>query len=149
MPLLAGDILTAASLGTTVSSTQAVAGTTTSTTYTATLTGGTACAVAFTAPASGLVLILYAVEAQSSTTNFTACTIRVGAGASLGAGTEIVAASDDNAVVISGTSSMTGCRPYLLSGLASGSAYNVQQRFRVGAGTGTWTRKVLVVVPVF
>lgn len=123
---------------------QNVAGTTTSTTYTATLSVGTACGLAFTAPASGKVLITHNCEVSNSASGFSLATIRVGTGASIGAGTVVIAAADEEAVFASGLS-VRASTSRLVTGLTAGSPYNVQEQFRVTAGTGTFQRKSLIV----
>lgn len=127
--------------------TQATSGTTTSISYTATLTGGTACGVAFTAPASGKVLIYNKAYFYNSAagTSFSFCTARVRTGASIGSGSDVLAAADTEANVTTHVAAQTVVR--LLTGLTAGSAYNVQQLFRVDAGTGTFLNKHLIVQP--
>lgn len=126
--------------------TEAASGTTTSTGYTATLTSGTACGVAFVAPASGKVLIHNSVAMfNSGAANVTYCTVRLCAGASIGAGTELMAAVDDNSVNHSGTSQMRASVTIPIFGLTPGASYNLQQFFKVAAGTGTFLHKVLIV----
>lgn len=133
--------------GSTVTDTEDAVGTSTSGSYVSTLTGGTACGVVFVAPPSGRVKIDNTVDAQCSVVNFTACTIEIRAGAVIGSGTPFLAAADAQSVVISSTATQTGTRHYLAQGLTPGNQYNVQQWFRVGAGTGTWAKKVLTVTP--
>lgn len=160
MALTAGQRLTAALLNafsvTTVQATgmptsgdtQVTNGTTTSTSFTATLTGGTACGLAFTAPPSGRVLILSDCGVfNSSAANASLITIRVRTGASVGSGSDVVAASDDNAIAEWTANLIQVGNHYLATGLTPGSSYNVQQLYRVSAGTGNFQRKRLTVHP--
>lgn len=133
----------------TVKDNQATSGTTTSTTYTATLTGGTACGVAFVAPASGMVEIHNSMLiAQSTGSQIAYCTIRVRTGASIGSGSDVVPASTDLNAISGVTVLLAGIgRTITVSGLTPGSSYNVQQLFRVSANTGSFVGKELSVTP--
>lgn len=125
--------------------TQVTSGTTTSTSYTATLTGGTACGLAFTAPPSGQVLVHNNCRLVNSGIFLTFCTIRVRTGSSIGSGSDVVATSDENAVTVYATTEARIGNTYLVTGLTPGSSYNVQQLFRVVGGTGTFLNKSLIV----
>lgn len=152
MSFFAGQNLTAAALnsaigfGTGAQDSQATSGTTTSTTYTATLTGGTACGLAFVAPASGKVLIANSMLlVQSTGSQIAYCTIRVRTGSSIGSGSDVVAAADNNSITAVAVF-VTGIgRVIPVSGLTPGASYNVQQLFRVSANTGTYSGKSLSV----
>lgn len=124
-------------------------GTTTSTSYTATLSGGgaAACGIAFVAPASGTVLIHNNCTISNNTAAVaTHCTVRVRTGNSIGSGSDVLAASDTNAVQHPGTSPFRAGATKLLTGLTPGADYNVQQVFRVAsASTGTFADKNLIV----
>lgn len=128
---------------------QVTLGTTTSTTYTATLTTGTACSTTFTAPASGKVEIKNILESFNSGAGFTKCTIEVRLGAVVGSGTVFLAASDDEAHGSTGAASTSGRYGVstFLTGLTPNTVYNVRQMFRVQSGTGSFLRKRLLVVP--
>lgn len=141
---LTGDKVTAL---TSNSDTQNTSGTTTSASYTATLTGGTACGFAFVAPASGKVLIFNTcfVSPTGGTNGF--ATVRVRTGAVVGSGSDVVAASDTNAVIPPAGTYIRGTSVIPVSGLTPGSSYNAQQMFRQdGASTLTVRDKVLVVL---
>lgn len=132
--------------GASASDVQNTAGTTASGAYTATLAGGTACGFAFVAPATGRVLITNNCEVNNSASPaLSLCTIRVGAGAVVGAGADVLVAANENAL-FSGTQ-MRGSVTKRLTGLTGGTTYNVQQRFAVGGGTGTYSNKELIVTP--
>jgi hypothetical protein len=119
---------------------QTTNGTTGSTTYTATFTGGTACGFAFTAPTSGKVEIFNDSEI-SNTGGFTYVTVRVRTGAVVGSGSDVLAAGDENAVF--STQPLRGGCSVLVTGLVAGNSYNAQQMIRVNASTGTAGKKRL------
>lgn len=153
MAVVAGEFATASrimdELGMSVSDTQLTSGTTTSTTYTATLTGGTACGVAFTAPASGVVIIINNGWSNngSSASQAASTSIQIRTGASVGSGTIVLAASDDNSIAIWGVNATSGSWANRVTGLTAGNSYNIQQLFRVTGGgvTGSFLRKHLIV----
>jgi hypothetical protein len=151
MAILAGEKATAPrineEIGVALQDTQDTSGTTTSTSYTATLTGGTACGIAFVAPPSGKVEITWTNEQSNSGASFSLCTIRVRTGATVGSGSDFLATSDNIQTAVNGTSSTTVTRMRLVTGLTPGSNYNVQNLYRVGANTGTFLRKNLIVKP--
>lgn len=133
---------------TTVDDRQNTAGTTTSVSYTATLTGGTACGIAFTAPPSGKVKIENNCWMFNSGNFHCLTTIHVRNGSTIGSGTDVLASSDDEALIMLGTDDeRQGCSR-LLSGLTPGNNYNVQQEFKVAGGTGTFRSKSLIVTKV-
>lgn len=133
----------------TVSDRQNTLGTTTSTTYTATLTSGTACGVAFVAPPSGAVLIHNASNMFNSGANHEFCTVQVRTGGSIGSGTIVFTAADQDAIVANGTPADRHGVTILVTGLTEGSTYNAQQLFKTEAGTGSFSNKFLVVQPLF
>lgn len=129
--------------------TDATSRTTTSTGYTSTLTPATICGTAFTAPASGAVLLLWAVETSSSGANFALSSVAVYTGSSVGSGTSVLAASDDRMVRNNLTASLRMGVHHVLTGLTPGATYNVAMEHRVeGASTGTFARRGVSVVPV-
>lgn len=129
-----------------VSDTQNTAGTTTSGGYTSALTGGTACGVAFIAPASGMVMVHNNVDLKNTTAALSLCSFRIGTGATPGGGSSVFAAQDAEAVFSS--AEISAGRSRLITGLTAGATYNAQQNFVVGGGTGTFSNKHLAVVPV-
>jgi len=131
----------------TITDTEATSGTTTSTTFVETLTGGTTCAVVFTAPTSGRVLVHSNVRISNSGANEGFAGFVVRTGATPGSGTVVLAAADALAILHNGTTAQRAGISELVSGLTAGDSYNVQQAFRVGAGTGTFRDKTLTVVP--
>lgn len=143
------DAGVAALLPATIAGTQSTTGTTTSTSYTATLTGGTACSAVFTASASGKTLVLNNCECLNSGGGFSVCTIQVRTGAVVGTGTIVLTAADTEGIVNTGTSSNRVGISRLLEGLTPAAQYNVQQLFKVQSGTGTFLRKHLIAAPQF
>jgi hypothetical protein len=156
MAFAGGQRLTAALLnsvlGVTVGDTQTAAGTTTtSANYTATLTGGTACGVAFVAPASGSVVVHNSAFLTNNSTGRSYMAFRIGTGSSIGAGTLVRAASDADMVSSHDTATldMTAGRAIVVTGLTPGAAYNCQQQFKTSAGTtASFSWKHLAVEPV-
>lgn len=152
----AGQRLTAALLNgifsPSASDTQNTLGTTLSTTYTATLTGGTACGLTFVAPASGCVMVHNSTVLDSSASAVnrrTYCTFQIKTGGTIGSGTTFTAASDDNAIYNSGDYDIEVGRAIRITGLTPLATYNCQQLFRNGsADTATYISKQLAVVPV-
>lgn len=128
----------------TVTDRQDTTGTTTSTTYTATLTGGTTCGKVFVAPASGTVMI-YVTCNGFNAGGASFCAPEVRAGGSIGSGTVFLAASDPKSWIVQGGNSLAYTYVLPVTGLTAGSTYNVRMMFRVSAGTGTFAWKELTV----
>lgn len=143
----AGQIIRAADFPDTILDTQDTSGTTTSTGYTSTLTGGTACSCVFVAPTSGRVKIICVSQISNSGANNTFCSPEVRTGGVVGAGTVVSLAADATALINASTSLVRFGATLTLSGLTAGATYNAQQLFRVSAGTGTYLRKHLAVIP--
>lgn len=126
------------------------AGTTAATSYTGSLTTSGTCGTAFIAPLSGKVTVLYACTGFNSTNggkNYVA--VRVGTGATVNAGSSFYAATDDD---LFGVTLPTGADFGLGSftevpGLTPGSTYNVALAYRVSAGTGTFARSRVKIIP--
>lgn len=122
-------------------------GSTTSTSYTATLTGGVACGKAFIAPPSGIVTIHYATAGFNSGANDNKSAIQVRAGASVGSGTVFYTVTDDDMILFTGAATYRIGAFTVVSGLTAGDPYNAQMLHKVSAGTGSFLFKNLVVVP--
>lgn len=123
-------------------------GTTTSTTFTATLTGGTSpVGVAFTAPPSGKVLVFWYTRERNSGANITLCSIRVGTGSTLNGGSAFVSAADGISIQGSGTADLGASGYYPVEGLTAGNDYNVVLMHRVNTGTGTYGNRHITVEP--
>jgi hypothetical protein len=153
--LAGGQRLTAALLnsvlGVLVSDTQDTTGGRTATTYSATLSAGTACGVAFIAPASGSVIVHNMALLENSGTGRSHCSVRIGTGGTIGGGTPFLAAADENGIAMQSgdaTDDATLSKPIVVSGLTPGATYNAQQQFRATAGTVTTSWRRLAVQPV-
>lgn len=132
-----------------VTDVQATSGTTTSTTYTATLTGGTACGVVFVAPTSGKVNVHNSAFIDNSTTPRSLVTFRIRTGSSIGSGSDVVAALDVNAIGAVNVDDTTYGKTVTVTGLTPGATYNCQQLFKVSsASMGTFQQKQLSVTPL-
>lgn len=145
-----GQRVRAVDFTTSVNSTQNTSGTTTSTSYTATLTGGTACGVAFVAPTSGRVAIVNTADQSISAAGQAAhLSFAVRQGSTIGSGTSVLGAADDRSMYVVNDSGRQSFF-YMLSGLTAGGSYNVQQNFRTSnaANTATFQRKTLDVFPL-
>lgn len=143
---LAGDQVVAMA---TVNNVQNTAGTTTSTSFTATLTGGTACVVAFAAPPSGAVLVHNAAGTTGSTGTVAAyCSFEVRTGSTPGSGSVFLAASINHCLSSFGTLTEFQGRTKLVSGLTPGATYHARQMFAASSGTATVESKELIVQPV-
>lgn len=143
----AGQKVRAADYPATPTDIASTSGTTTSNSFTPTLTGGTACGVSFTAPTSGTVLVINTAQMSNSGANNTRCSFFVRTGSSIGSGTTVLASADGRSNLHNGTSEEGHTRVHPVTGLTPGSVYNVQQEFKVSAGTGTFSQKNLIVIP--
>lgn len=126
---------------------QPTSGTSGSTTYTTTISGGTACGCLFSVPSSGIVRIFNTAQMSNSTANYCFASPQVRTGGTIGSGTVILTASDDEALTMNGTVAFRMTATRIIPGLTPGSTYNVQQLVKVGGGTGTFVRKMLEVSP--
>lgn len=144
-----GDIVKALDFPAATVSVQNTAGTTSSTSYTSTLTSGTACGVAFVAPTSGKVLVHNSALLDHSTTGTSWCSWILRTGASIGSGSTALglSASDSRAIKHIGTSESRQGDTYLITGLTPGASYNIVQQFRTTGATATFSDKVLSVTP--
>jgi hypothetical protein len=135
-----------------VSNRQDTDGNTTSTTYTATLSAGSAAGVAFTAPSSGSVLVLFGTASyQSGTANDNKSAPQVRTGTTVGSGTIVYAASDSDMLLQRLTGSGEAARGTsfaIVTGLTAGSTYNAQLLHKVSAGTGNFLFKFITVIPL-
>lgn len=149
---LAGQTLTDLHFPPTVTDEEVAQYTTTVTTFGVGLGTGAGpyadCGVAFTAPITGKVDLEYGGQMSNSTTNATIITPVVRSGSTIGSGGVIVAASDDNNVQVTGTSSQRRGASKLLTGLTPGTVYNVRLEHRVSlASTGTLSRRWITATP--
>lgn len=155
-PKAAFDVLTAAEWNelissllsvATVSNTDDTARTTTSATFTSTLTPANICGVAFTAPASGKVLIVFSVDQDNSLTGFCATSIEIAQGSSVGTGTLVLGAAFSVSKIDYNGQQSRAAVSHLHVGLTPGSAYNVYLKHQTSSGTGTFQWRSVVVVP--
>lgn len=129
-------------------------GSTTSTTYTATLSAGAAAGVAFTAPLSGQVLILFGTASyQSSATADNKSAPQVRTGTTVGSGTIFYTATDSDMLLQRLTGAATGEAARgqsftVVTGLTANSSYNVQLLHKVSGGTGNFLFKFITVIPL-
>jgi hypothetical protein len=147
-----GSILTADDLnnafGDTKRNQQNTAGTTTSTTYTNAITGGTLPSTTFVANASGRVLITATVRCFTSVTAFVRFAPEVRDGAVVDSGTVRLAAADTTAGVHqTNVQTFRFAEETYLSGLVAGSTYNVRLKVLTSTGTGTFADMELIVKP--
>lgn len=120
-----------------------------SVTYTNVAVGSGSVGLVFTVPASGLVLLHYGGSlAVSVTGNAAFLTIQIREGATIGSGTVVIAASDDNPVEVvntAGNPDRQGVQ-YLFAG-TPGTVYNVELLHRVSGSTGTFDSRYLISDP--
>lgn len=121
------------------------AGTTTSTSYTATLTGATTAQVAFVAPTSGKVKIDWRATLANSGANATLASVEVREGSVLGSGTAVVNGADSRSIRNDGTTTIGASASRIVAGLTPGASYNAQIVFRVTGGTGTFSALIIIV----
>ena len=113
----------------------------------ATSSGGSAvCGVAFVAPTTGRVLIHYAAELDNSSM-VTLVSPRVGTGATVGSGTEVVSPQDQTAISNTGTNQVRCGATLPVDGLIPGATYNVALAHRVTGGNGAVSRRIVTVAP--
>lgn len=127
-----------------------VDGSTTSTSYVNSLTTTTTRGVAFTAPASGIVLISGSTAGRNGTAgqaSYIDFEIRVGS--TIGSGTVFRPSNDNRAgsfqsdsIGQQGTIAIT---PTVVSGLTPGTVYHVVLTYKVSAGTGIYNRRSVTV----
>lgn len=122
---------------------QVTSGTTGSTSYTTTLSGGTACGFAVTAPPSGILRIFVTAQMSNNVANYCFSAPQVRTGGTIGSGTLVLGANDDEALCMNGTVAFRSSVARILPGLTPGAVYNIQMLHKVGGGTGTFTRKIL------
>lgn len=118
-------------------------------------TAGTqACGVAFTAPASGVVIVhwkSYFQAAINDKMSFVGCEIRTGA--TIGGGVVQVAANSTDAIAIGGTVTsgvplrLKGSTYKLITGLTPGNSYHARLMYQTetGGNITVFTREVMVV----
>lgn len=104
--------------------------------------------VTFVAPTTGAVMIHIACNLGNDTAGAeTYMSYEIREGASLGIGTVFAGAVDRRAVMSTGTDNLDIGVPFLGTGFTPGKLYNIVLQRRVSAGTGTWSRRILIVKP--
>lgn len=149
--LLAGSVVSALDTPPTVADRQdgtvgSVSSAVIGTSYATTWGGSTVCGVAFSAPTTGRVLLHYAAELDNSSM-VTLVAPRVGDGATVGSGTEIVAPQDQIAISNAGTNQVRCGASLLVDGLTPGATYNAALSMRVTGGNGAVSRRIVIVAP--
>lgn len=107
--------------------------------------------LSFVSPTSGRVLVTIAAAMDGNAADtYATMGFQIRTGAVVGSGTIIQAANDTDVVAHQGTSDLTGGRTSLVSGLTSGSTYNVQTLYKLLSGTGTafFARRSVIVQSV-
>jgi len=149
MAVTAGQRVTALMFGQTKSDSQNAAATTTSTSYTSTLTGGTACGVAFVAPTSGEVIIHNSAFMDNSSTGRSYVSWIIREGDSIGSGATFLDGGDESYIAELGSNDVTAGRAIHVTGLTPGASYNCQQQFKTSAATtASYSWRHLIVQPV-
>jgi hypothetical protein len=106
------------------------------------------CGVAFVAPPSGQVTVDYAAFMQHSAAGqFIIVSPELRTGSSVGAGTVVSAANDDENVQVTGTDGGRMGATVEYTGLTPGNSYNVSLWTRTSAATATIRRRRVVVAP--
>ncbi|MCZ4506881.1 hypothetical protein O3Q52_01390 [Streptomyces sp. ActVer] len=121
-------------------------GTTAATAFVETLTGSTGDSVAaFTAPASGSVLVSVGARISNSTTGtcFMSANVKAGSGS-----TVVLAAGEGRSAISTGTGQVSASTQYLVSGLTPNSAYTATAAYKCTTGTATFAFRFLTVTPV-
>lgn len=151
--LLAGTTVRGLDTPPTVTDEQSASFDFTITDYGTASTGGTYvdCAVVFTAPTTGRVLLAYASTLLNSSTNTTAITPVVREGGTVGSGAEVVGADDDNRISMrdaGGSPNDQRAGVHLtVTGLTPGNTYNARLEHKVSGSTGTASRRSITATP--
>jgi hypothetical protein len=120
----------------------------TNTAYATTGQAGGNCGVAFMAPTTGRVLLKYGAQIINGATPSSIVAPVIREGGTVGSGTSVLAAADDNAVSAVGATGGSRFREKLVTGLTPGATYNVRLEHRVSsASTGSVLRRVVIVAP--
>jgi hypothetical protein len=149
-PVNASDITLYSSVAGAASS---ASGTTTSTAYTAALTGLAVTGVGFIAPPSGIVAVLCKAVVNNNTAgSYSIIDFEIRQGAVVGAGTIVRGATDNTAGVhqsttVNGQGTVTSSD--LITGLTPGAGYNIQMMHKLAGGgsTASFNRRQVMVLP--
>lgn len=119
----------------------------TSTTYVATAGGAPLIGVSFVASSNGTALLHFMAQVSNNGANRTYCSFTLKTGAVLDQGEQVLAADDSRAIMQLGTDARRLGKTLLLTGLEERQQYNVVLKYRVTAGTGTISRRMVIVKP--
>lgn len=119
----------------------------TSTTYVPTATGSPLIGTSFVASSSGTAVLHFMGQVSNSGASQTLVSFSLKTGAVLDQGEEILAPDDSRAVMQLGTDARRLGMSLLLTGLEERQQYNVVLKQRVTAGTGTISRRMIIVKP--
>lgn len=146
--LLAGTVVRGLDSPPAVSATADSSFDVTSTSYTTTASAGTYadCAVVWTAPTSGRVIIHVNARLFNSGTGGTLVTAETRTGSTIGAGTIVDGAADRGPSHYGNSFARTGTTR-MLSGLTPGATYNTRLLHRATSGTGSIALRELIVEP--
>lgn len=117
--------------------------------------GGTPCGIAFTAPPSGIVVVLFHCRAESNTIGVSVHTsVAIREGVTVGSGTVVSAATDEQGLqsqtdASGGANQRSAAGTFrVISGLTAGNSYNAQVEFRMAtAGNGDIFDRSVAVIP--
>jgi hypothetical protein len=107
--------------------------------------------VSFTAPTSGRVLVHFAGTFDNNAADtFGMMGFQIRTGTTVGAGTIVLAANDNDSIGTAGTNDTAFGRTTLVTSLIAGDTYNVQALYKrfLGTGTAFFARRSILVVPV-
>lgn len=122
--------------------------TTTSTSFTTTVSSANICGTSFVAPPSGVVKVEWGAYMFNSGANFTQTSPSVRTGSTVGSGTVVLASSDARSTNHNGTTGERAMGSTRVTGLTPGDTYNVALEHRVGAGTGSFQNREVIVTPL-
>jgi hypothetical protein len=140
-----GDTLIATA--TAASKNQTTGSTTSVGTYVTSLTTAGTCGVAFVAPPTGKVTVLFHTAGFGSGTGDMKTAIRIGTGSTVGGGTQYYAATDEDMILFTGTA-VYGIGSFMeVTGLTAGDTYNACMAHNTSAGTASFLRRSIKVIP--
>jgi hypothetical protein len=116
-------------------------------TYVPTAGGAPLLGTSFVASADGVAILHMAAQISNSGAAHVLMSFSLKSGALLDQGEEILAPSDSRAIELFGTDPARVGVTVVLSGLDPRQQYNVVLKYRITAGTGTVSRRLLVVKP--
>lgn len=133
----------------TVSQTQDTAAQTSSSSYTSTFTGGTACGFSFVVPSTGSVRVHNSATLFHSTTGTITLGFEIRTGGTVGSGTVVVAAADQRALIQQSTVALAATKTTRVTGLTPGATLNIQEMWKTTVATANSQYKELDVEPVY